>query len=32
MDEQKERLNEIFLSWKDSMEQVDDVVIIGVKL
>ena len=32
MSEQKEQLNQIFLSWKESIEQVDDVVIIGVKL
>lgn len=32
MEEQKAVLNEIFMSWKDSIEQVDDVVIVGVKL
>jgi serine phosphatase RsbU (regulator of sigma subunit) len=32
MEEQKTVLNDIFMSWKDSIEQVDDVVIIGVRL
>lgn len=32
MEEQKDKLNKIFISWKDTVEQVDDVVIIGVKL
>ncbi len=32
MEKQKDLLNDIFISWKDNVEQVDDVVIVGVKL
>ena len=32
MDEQKEVLNKTFDNWKGSLEQVDDVCIIGVKI
>jgi serine phosphatase RsbU (regulator of sigma subunit) len=32
MEKQKEIINETFESWKGSLEQVDDVCIIGVRL
>lgn len=32
MEEQKEILNESFIAWKGSLEQVDDVLVIGIKI
>jgi serine phosphatase RsbU (regulator of sigma subunit) len=32
MQEQRDKLNEIFTTWKGEEEQVDDVCIIGVRL
>lgn len=32
MEEQKTKLNESFKSWKSNLEQVDDVLVIGVKI
>ncbi|MBN8697429.1 MAG: tetratricopeptide repeat protein [Bacteroidetes bacterium] len=32
MQEQKEKLNEIIESWKGNLEQIDDILIIGIKL
>lgn len=29
---QKEKITEAFKSWKDSLEQIDDVLVIGIKL
>jgi serine phosphatase RsbU (regulator of sigma subunit) len=32
MDEQRRKLDDIFIQWKGSLEQVDDVCIIGIQL
>jgi hypothetical protein len=32
MDEQKERVEQVHVDWKGTMEQTDDVLVIGVKL
>jgi len=32
MSEQKKILEETFLSWKGSLEQIDDILIIGVRI
>ena len=32
MDEQKQKLNDVFESWKGNFEQVDDVSLIGVRI
>jgi serine phosphatase RsbU (regulator of sigma subunit) len=32
MEQQKVKLNEVFESWKGELEQVDDVVVIGIKI
>jgi serine phosphatase RsbU (regulator of sigma subunit) len=32
MNEQKQKLEEVFENWKGKLEQVDDVCIIGIKL
>jgi len=32
MDEQKQKLNEIFEAWRGNMEQTDDVCIIGIRV
>lgn len=32
MDEQKDMINQAFESWKDDLEQVDDVCVIGVRV
>ncbi|MCC7331233.1 MAG: hypothetical protein IT232_01385 [Flavobacteriales bacterium] len=32
MDEQRENLNQAFINWQGSQEQVDDVCIIGVRI
>lgn len=32
MNEQKQRIDEIFIKWKSDFEQIDDVLIIGIKL
>ena len=31
MDDQKEKLNEIHEAWKGNEEQIDDILIIGIK-
>jgi serine phosphatase RsbU (regulator of sigma subunit) len=32
MEEQKKALNQAFLKWKGDLEQIDDVVILGIKI
>jgi len=32
MEEQKQKLNDAFETWKGTLEQVDDVCIIGVRV
>jgi hypothetical protein len=32
MDAQKEKLNQVFESWKGNLEQVDDICVIGIKI
>ena len=32
MEEQYQKIDEVFMDWKGGMEQVDDVCVIGIKI